>query len=327
MQSPSPDTQRSIQINTRAAKPRIQYERKTNPTFADYLKSIEPFPGLDRDEERRLGHLLIAGRAPIGPMTYEAWDAREILIVSNLRLVVAVAAIYADQGVPLLDIVGQGNLGLIRAVDKYIPGRARFGTHATWWIREACSRYVISQASLIHLPRNVVTARHRIHKIERECAVDGVTLGNEAMAKRAAMTPSQVKRARATQEHVVSLDQQIAKSVHVKDGETITLMDTLADERAATAETHATRHSVRDELRHKLATVLSSRERNVLALRYGLGERGGETMTLKQTGAALRMSHEYVRTTEIAALAKLRASYDADNNPNALRQAFLFQAS
>lgn len=310
-QSSARDIPRAAPINVRGAKQRIAAERRANPTFNAYLIEIEQtYPLLDGREERECGRVLIAGRAPIGPITPAAQTARDRLICCNLRLVVSIAAVYADQGVPLPDIVSAGVLGLIRAVDKYQPrGNVRFGTHATWWIRESCSRYVIDRGPLIRLPRNVATNRRRIHKIERVAECDGQLLDTAEMAAAAALTPAQVQRARAAADTVLSLDAEICGGK--EDGETTTLGETLADESAQPLDALAAARADQDELYRKLATILSPRERLVIAMRYGLGTLGGVEMGHAEIGRKLAMNRETVRQVELGALAKLRHAYDA----------------
>lgn len=316
-----PQTARRAPIATRGAKARIARERITSDTFAAYCEDIAPFPLLSRDEEKALGWALIAGRVDIGPMTPAAWAAREKLTQCNLRLVIAIAAVYADQGVPFMDIIGAGNIGLIRAVDKYVPGRARFGTHAAWWIREACSRYVMATGPIIHLPRAVMTARHRLHKVEREAQADGAILDDDQVASATALTPAQVKRARTAQEHVLSLDAQLETTWPGRDGELVTLADTLADTKRKPVDDNAADTIAYRDLYQKLATVLTAKERLVVAYRFGLGELGGVTMTHPEIGKRLGMNRESVRQVEIAALAKLRVAY---TDPDAMLQGLLF---
>lgn len=312
----------AVPINTRAARARVQRERHRDASFATYLREIEAHPLLDAQQERTLGRALRAG-APAsgceGPTTHDALQARERLIVCNLRLVVAIAACYADQGLPLLDVVQAGNIGLIRAVDKYQPGRARFSTHAAWWIREACSRYVMAHASLIYLPRGVIERRKRIHRVTGAAQLDGVSLDVSETAEAAALTPQQVKKALAAQERVASLEATVTTS----ESETITLGDTLADEGSEPLDVRVARDDAADQLYRKMATVLSERERIVLGMRFGLGALEGKTYAYPAVAAAIGVNRETVRTIEQRAIEKLRESYDADEHPERLRQALL----
>ncbi len=344
--APAGTPRRPAPLRTEGARWRITQARRTDPAFATYYAEIDRYPLLDAEEERTLGRALVAGRVAVGqygPMTRAAWRAREQLTHGNLRLVVAVAACYAGQGVPLADIVGAGNIGLLRAVDKYDPDRpARFGTHATWWIREACSRYVIDHCNTIRLPRNVMQARHKIHRIEQNITqteqnstqteqtgdAQSARLDDIAMAQRATLSPRQVRRARAAEIQTLSLDVALPQTQTARDGEPVTLADRLPSAPdAPTVEERATAACAQDELYRTMATALTDRERLALALAYGLGARGGVTMTNSQIGRVLGVSREKARQIVLTATRTLQERYASDMNPALVRQFTLWQTA
>jgi RNA polymerase primary sigma factor len=327
---------RASPIDTRGARQRLQRERRADPSLDTYLTAIAGYPLLEREEERALGETLRAGRVPIGPMTPAAHAARERLICSHLRLVASIAACYTDQGVPLWDIISAGTIGLIRAVDRYDPGRARFGTHAMWWIAEACGKAVIHDSAAIHIPRYLATNMRRLSRAARRLETSGTIFpAADLLAHETAMTPAQVMAARRAQAMtVLSLDSPLTTRATFaghpvgqdgQDGQdgsepAATLGALIADDRATPVDTQAAVAVDTADLYRKLATVLPPRERVVLALRYGLGSLGGVTLTYTAIGQRLDITADAVRALEVRALHKLRTAYEQDRDPQAIAQ-------
>lgn len=304
-------------LNKRVVNRRIARECATDSALAAYLRDLNAYPTLDRARERALAQTLRAGN-PVatgasGPMTREAHAARDELITGNLRLALSVAALYAEQGVPLIDVVQAANIGLIRAVDRYEPGRARLSTHAVWWIREACSRYVMAHAGLIRLPRNVSETRRKIHRLGLD--VNGDTEEARKLAAQAGMTPAQIHVALNAPEQLVSL------ATPLSDDGDVTLLDTIPDQRAEDLSETVARNDLIEGLYEKLASVLTPRERVVIAMRYGLGALAGAVAEYADIGRTVGVTERRVRMIEQEALNKLRAAYRLDDTPDgALRQ-------
>lgn len=300
----TPQKRRAVDIQA-GARQRLARERRADPSLATYLASIAGYPLLSRADEIRLSDAIRAEGT-------SAATARTALAEGNVRLVPLIAACYAGQGVPLLDIIMAGNEGLMRAVGKYDGRRAKFSVHATWWIREACGRFVLSQCSDTHVSRHTLEQRRLLHRLER-----GDT---SASASVAALTPAQVARANAVQERATSLDRRLARTHTAKDGEPVTLLDMLPmPDDAPTVEALGVQAATNSDLYRHLATALTDRERLVLALYYGLGNTA-HALSYEAIGRQMGRSREHVRQIVQAAVEKLRVAYDAEAHPEKPRQ-------
>ena len=223
--------------------------------------------------------------------------ARHKLIESNLRLVIAIARHYNNSGVPLVDLIQEGNLGLIRAAEKFDYQRGyHFGTYATWWIRQAVSRAVEDQSRLIHLPEHVATRLRKVRRISAQLSQEsGQDPVPEQIAGASNMDLDEVNYLLGLVEQPVSLDTPI------DDEANFSLVDTL-DDSAALTET-ASQHLLDEEL-HQALALLNPRERTVIIQRYGLGD--GRCRTLLEIGKELGISRERVRQLEVRSLKKMR---------------------
>ncbi len=223
--------------------------------------------------------------------------ARHKLIESNLRLVIAIARHYNNSGVPLVDLIQEGNLGLIRAAEKFDYQRGyHFGTYATWWIRQAVSRAVEDQSRLIHLPEHVATRLRKVRRISAQLSQEsGQDPVPEQIAGASNMDLDEVHYLLGLVEQPVSLDTPI------DDEANFSLVDTL-DDSAALTET-ASQHLLDEEL-HQALALLNPRERTVITLRYGIGD--GRCRTLLEIGKELGISRERVRQLEVRSLKKMR---------------------
>jgi RNA polymerase primary sigma factor len=253
-----------------------------------YLCDVRRFDLLTYAEETDLARQAVAGNEL----------ARHKLIESNLRLVIAIARHYNNSGVPLVDLIQEGNLGLIRAAEKFDSQRGyHFGTYATWWIRQAVSRAVEDQSRLIHLPEHVATRLRKVRRISAQLSQEsGLDPLPEQIAEAGQMDPDEVQYLLGLVEQPVSLDTPI------DDEANFSLVDTL-DDRAALTET-ASQHLLDEEL-HRALALLHPRERTVITLRYGLGD--GRCRTLLELGKELGISRERVRQLEVRSLKKMRA--------------------
>ncbi|MBA2286310.1 MAG: sigma-70 family RNA polymerase sigma factor [Ktedonobacteraceae bacterium] len=255
-----------------------------------YLREIGRVPMITHEREIEL-----AKRIELGDR-----EAKKQFILANLRLVVSIAKRYVGRGLTLLDLIQEGNIGLIRAVQRYDWRRGhRFSTHATWWIRQAISRAVADKGRTIRLPVYVNTALNRIRR-ERQRLLQ--ELGREPteqeLAEATGLDPNRMVELQAAPGAPVSLE------LPVGEDEEQELGDVLADTESASPEDIATTQTLKDEVQRVLESVLTPRERLVLQLRFGLGN--GQAHPLEQVGRELGITRERVRQIEAGALAKLR---------------------
>lgn len=255
-----------------------------------YLREIGRVPMITHEREIEL-----AQRIEMGDR-----EAMKQFILANLRLVVSIAKRYVGRGLTLLDLIQEGNIGLIRAVQRYDWRRGhRFSTHATWWIRQAISRAVADKGRTIRLPVYVNTALNRIRR-ERQRLLQ--ELGREPteqeLADATGLDPLRMIELQSAPGAPISLE------LPVGEDEEQELGDVLADTESATPEDLATTQTLKDEVQRVLESVLTPRERLVLQLRFGLGN--GQAHPLEQVGRELGITRERVRQIEAGALAKLR---------------------
>ncbi|HEY6542156.1 MAG TPA: sigma-70 family RNA polymerase sigma factor [Ktedonobacteraceae bacterium] len=255
-----------------------------------YLREIGRVPMITHEREIELAKRIEAGDR----------DAMKQFILANLRLVVSIAKRYVGRGLTLLDLIQEGNIGLIRAVQRYDWRRGhRFSTHATWWIRQAISRAVADKGRTIRLPVYVNTALNRIRR-ERQRLLQ--ELGREPteqeLAEATGLDPVRMVELQAAPGAPVSLE------LPVGEDEEQELGDVLADTESASPEDIATTQTLKDEVQRVLESVLTPRERLVLQLRFGLGN--SQAHPLEQVGRELGITRERVRQIEAGALAKLR---------------------
>jgi RNA polymerase primary sigma factor len=257
--------------------------------FQSYLRDIRAYGLLTHQEE-----IDLAQRAGNGD-DY----ARRRLIECNLRLVIAIARRYTSTGVPLIDLIQEGNLGLMRAAEKFDYQRGcHFGTYATWWIRQAVSRAAGEQSRLIHLPEHVATRLRKVRRIAAQISQEsGLDPMPEQIAEACNIDVNEVVDLLGVIEQPVSLDSP------VDDEARYSLGDTLEDSAAPAPAETASQHLLGEEL-HRALSILTPRESSVITLRYGIGD--GHSRTLLEVGKELGISRERVRQLEVVALMKLR---------------------
>jgi RNA polymerase primary sigma factor len=263
----------------------------TEDAFQSYLRDIRSLGLLTHSEEIELAQRAAAGDE----------RARRRLVECNLRLVIAIARRYTSTGVPLIDLIQEGNLGLMRAAEKFDYQRGcHFGTYATWWIRQAVSRAAGEQSRLIHLPEHVAT---RLRKVRRIAAQLSQENGLDPL-------PEQIAAAcNFALEDVVDLleviEQPVSLDAPVDDEARYSLADTLEDSTTPAPAETASQHLLGEEL-HRALALLTPREKAVITLRYGIGD--GRSRTLLEVGKELGISRERVRQLEVVALMKLRGN-------------------
>ena len=256
-----------------------------------YLKEIGRIPLLTAEEELELGRQIAAGDT----------EARRKMEEANLRLVVAVAKHYAGKGMQFMDLIQEGNIGLMRAVEKfdYTKG-SKFSTYAVWWIKEAILRALDSQSREIRVPVRVAQNMNKISKTERKMEQTlGREVAAEEIAKELHMTTEEVERMQSYIKNPVSLETPVG------DEENSNLEDFIEDTQEPTPEEAVAALVQKEEVQEMLST-LTEKEQKILRLRYGLED--GNVHTLEETGQILGVTRERIRQLESRALEKLRKS-------------------
>ena len=254
-----------------------------------YLSEIGFVPLLTAEQEVELGRRVRRGDKA----------ARQRMIESNLRLVVKVARRYLGRGLPLLDLIEEGNLGLMRAVEKFDPELGyRFSTYATWWIRQTIERGIINQGRTVRLPIHVIRQINAYMRANRKLAQDLEREPHlDEMAAVFERSLDEVERMRSLREPVTSVD-----AVQGEDGDRA-LLDTLSDENLPDPANLIEMENMRAMLDRWLQ-ALSDKQRQVIEMRFGL--KGSERATLEQVGAKLGVTRERVRQIQVEAMRRLR---------------------
>ena len=269
--------------------------------FADdsvrlYLREIGKIPLLSNEEEVDLAYRIVKGEK----------KAKDKMVEANMRLVVSIAKRYSGRGLDFLDLIQEGNTGLLRAVEKFDPDKGfKFSTYATWWIRQAITRAIADQARTIRIPVHMVETINKVlratrkltNELNREPTV-------EEIAKEMRMEPEKVDYVMKIKQDIASLDATVGRD---GDDEDSVLGDFIEDEGRVSPEDAAAAQMLKEQIAEILSS-LSEREQKVVKLRFGIG--GGRPHTLEEVGAEFSVTRERIRQIEAKALSKLRKHKD-----------------
>lgn len=262
---------------------------RMNDPVRMYLKEIGRVPLLKAEQEVEIAHRIEQGDA----------SAKQELAEANLRLVVSIAKRYVGRGMQFLDLIQEGNMGLMKAVDKFDYRLGfKFSTYATWWIRQAITRAIADQARTIRIPVHMVETINKLIRIQRQLLQDlGREPTPEEIGAEMDMTTEKVREILKIAQEPVSLETPIGEEDDSHLG------DFIEDQDATSPEDHASYELLKEQLEDVLDT-LTDREENVLRLRFGLDD--GRTRTLEEVGKVFGVTRERIRQIEAKALRKLR---------------------
>lgn len=261
-----------------------------------YLREIGKIPLLTAEEELALANRVVAGEK----------KAKDEMAEANMRLVVSIAKRYSGRGLDFLDLIQEGNTGLLRAVEKFDPSKGfKFSTYATWWIRQAITRAIADQARVIRIPVHMVetinkllrTQRRMTQELNREPTID-------ELAKELEMEPDKIEYVMKIKQDVNSLDAAVRD-----DEEDSVLGDFIEDEDTKSPDETATEQLLKEQVQGILESALSERELKIVRMRFGLED--GKNHTLEEVGHEFAVTRERIRQIEAKALAKLRKHKDA----------------
>ena len=284
--SPSADNDEEDEENSHEQL--LEGVASTDP-IREYLKEIGSIPLLTQEQEQEL-----AKRKALGDL-----HAGQKLVEANLRLVVSIAKRYTGRGMSFLDLVQEGNIGLMKAVEKFDYTKGyRLSTYATWWVKQSVTRALADQSRTIRLPVHMVEAVNRVRRAQRMLAVRlGREPSNEEIGKEIGMSEKRVTELMQSSGDTVSLETPVGD----EDGSN--LGDFVADDANASTEEKAESVFLREEI-DQMLQGLNPREREVIILRFGL--ESGHPMTLEEVGKRFKVTRERIRQIETAALRKLR---------------------
>ena len=260
-----------------------------------YLREIGKIPLLSSAEELALANRVVAGEK----------DAKDQMAEANMRLVVSIAKRYVGRGLDLLDLIQEGNTGLLRAVEKFDPDKGfKFSTYATWWIRQAITRAIADQARTIRIPVHMVETINKLLRTQRRLTQElNREPSNEEIAKAMEIEVDKVEHIMKIKQDISSLDASIRD-----DEEDSVLADFIEDEDTVSPEESATGQLLKEQVKDMLG-ALTEREQKILKLRFGLED--GKSHTLEEVGQEFSVTRERIRQIEAKALAKLRKHRDA----------------
>lgn len=270
----------------------------TDDSVRMYLREIGKIPLLSLEKETELAEKAMQGDQ----------RAKDKMAEANMRLVVSIAKRYSGRGLELLDLIQEGNTGLLRAVDKFDPSKGfKFSTYATWWIRQAITRAIADQARTIRIPVHMVETINKLMRTSRRLTQElNREPTNQELAKEMDMDVEKIEYIQKIKQDITSLDAGIGRDG--EEGEESTLGDFIEDEDTASPEESATVQLLKEQVREILST-LSDRERKILEMRFGLN--GTKSHTLEEVGLEFAVTRERIRQIEAKALMKLKKHKDS----------------
>ena len=260
-----------------------------------YLREIGKIPLLTAEEELALAQRVVSGEKL----------AKDKMAEANMRLVVSIAKRYVGRGLDLLDLIQEGNTGLLRAVEKFDPDKGfKFSTYATWWIRQAITRAIADQARTIRIPVHMVETINKLLRTQRRLTQEfNREPTNEEIAEAMEIEVDKVEHIMKIKQDISSLDASVRD-----DEEDSVLGDFIEDEDTVSPEESATSQLLKEHVKEMLG-ALTEREQKILRLRFGLED--GKSHTLEEVGQEFNVTRERIRQIEAKALAKLRKHRDA----------------
>ena len=255
-----------------------------------YLKSIGKVPLLKTEQEKEIAKRIQAGDQ----------DAKDELIEANLRLVVAIAKKYVGRSLQFLDLIQEGNLGLVKAVDKFDYTKGfKFSTYATWWIRQAITRAIADQARTIRIPVHMVETINKLTRVQRQLVQE---LDREPTAEEIAERLGNISAEKVREIQKISME-PVSMETPIGEEDDSHLGDFIEDKHALSPDEYATNELLKDEINNVLM-MLTERERKVIQLRFGLID--GRARTLEEVGKVFGVTRERIRQIEAKALRKLK---------------------
>jgi len=307
----SKSTRRESEADTSSADPVRMYLREigqvpllTGPEEVSLAKRIEAGVAAeerlaDLNASGEIAQLPPAEKAMLNRSKRDGDKARDQLTRANLRLVVSIAKRYLGRGLPLLDLVQEGNLGLMRAVEKFDYSKGfKFSTYATWWIRQAITRAIADQARTIRIPVHMVESMNKVQRMQRQLTQElerEPTI--EELAHKSELAPQRVREILRISQDTLSLDSPVG------DEDDSALSDFIEDQQAIAPADVATANSLSEQIMSAL-DELSDREKDVVRMRFGLD--GDQPRTLEEVGKEFGVTRERIRQIEAKTLAKLR---------------------
>lgn len=294
---PNPDDIEEEDEDLVTIKDNEQFDDISDDSVRLYLREIGKIPLLDAEEEFQLAQRILQGDK----------RAKDKMAEANMRLVVSIAKRYSGRGLDFLDLIQEGNTGLLRAVEKFDPDKGfKFSTYATWWIRQAITRAIADQARTIRIPVHMVetinkllrTQRRLTQELNREPTI-------EELSKELEMEPEKIEYVMKIKQDISSLDAGVGRDGEEEDS---VLGDFIEDEETISPEDSAANQLLKEQVQGVLGS-LSDREQKIIRMRFGLDN--GKNHTLEEVGQEFAVTRERIRQIEAKALAKLRKHKDA----------------
>ena len=278
----------------------VNYDDVADDSVKLYLREIGKIPLLSTEEEFELAQKIIHGTEK------EQKRAKDKMAESNMRLVVSIAKRYSGRGLDFLDLIQEGNTGLLRAVEKFDPDKGfKFSTYATWWIRQAITRAIADQARTIRIPVHMVETINKVLRTQRRLTQElNREPSTEEIAEAMGMEPEKIEYVMKIKQDIASLDASVGRDGEDDDS---SLGDFIEDEDRVSPEDAAATQLLKEQIASILST-LTDREQKIIKMRFGIG--GGKSHTLEEVGAEFSVTRERIRQIEAKALAKLRKNKD-----------------